>query len=145
MPTMARNPRNISHCSLSNIPFLWGKNLFVWSVFLIGRKKRESPFKYFFVSAIACCWPREPKKWVSVKKYPYRRCPLYKVDYETIFLDLLGRMFSRKLPTTAHDRSWLSSEIIPVILRKTFYGHHVFLSHFIQQNFFIHFRFVSFV
>ena len=140
---MALDPQYPLHSSLSNVPFLRVKNLFVLSVFLIGRKKRESLFKYFFLSSIACCWPREPKKWVSVKNFPYRRCPLYKVDYETIFLDLLGRMFSRKLPTTAHDRSWLSSEMMAVILRKTFYGHYVFLSHFIQQNFFIHFRFVS--
>ena len=43
------------------------------------------------------------------------------------------------------DSVSLCSEMIAVILGKHFYGHYVFLSCFIQQNFFIYFWFVSFV
>ena len=101
---MAHDPRNISHSSLSSAHFLRVKNFSVWSIFLIGSKKKlkkESPFKHFFFSSIACCWPRESQKWVLCKRCPHRRCPLCKVE-------LLGRMFRRKLPIAVHGRSWLS-------------------------------------
>ena len=117
---MALDPQYPLHSSLSNLPFLRVKNLFVLSVFLIGRKKRVS--LQVFLLVIYCLLLTQRAQKVSFcKKFPHRRCPLYKVDYETIFLELLGRMFSRKLLTAAQtDPDCLCAEMIAVFLGKTF-------------------------
>ena len=112
-PEIARDLGNIAHSFLTNVSFLVVKNLiFFLCRLLIGREKRVKYklffFKYFFISSIACCWVREPQKWVLYKKCPHRMCPLHKVDLETIFLELLGKMSSRKLLTATQDRSCLS-------------------------------------
>ena len=78
-------------------------------------------FRYFFLSSIVCCWRREPKKGVLFQKYLHR-CPLCRVDLETIFVELLGKIFTVEncLPPLMTDPVCLCSEMIIVIFGKTF-------------------------
>ena len=81
---------------------------------IISREKKKKVrckilfFKYFFISSIACCWPRNAQKWVLYKKNPLSKCPLYRIGFEPIFLELSEKISSRKLLTDAHGWSYLS-------------------------------------